>query len=91
MSKPVNAKKPRAPKAKKQQPTKEETLKLLQDGLNEVKQIVLDLKEDEAQLVGMTLKKIPELIKEALSQLAEDQQDIQDKYDEILNYKEGEN
>lgn len=92
MSNPTEqaSKKKRAPRAKKQPQTKEETLKLLQDALDELKQIVIDLKEDEVKLSGLSLKKIPELLQKTFVSLEDDIKEVQDKYDAIFNYKEGE-
>ncbi len=81
------AKKPRAPRQKKQPPTKEETLKMLLLTINELKQIVQDLKEDEMKVSSLPLKKIPELLKETISNLEEDLEEIQSKYDELLSYE----
>lgn len=83
MSNPV-AKKPRAPRAKKQQPTKEEILKQLQEKIDLVKQIRIELQEDEAKIAGLSLKRVPELISETWPQLDEDEKEVQEKYDELL-------
>ena len=55
---PKEPKEPKAPRAKKQQPNKEETLKMLKeetlkmllDTSNELKQIILDSKDDEMKV-----------------------------------------
>ena len=91
MSNSAPVKKPRATRAKKAQPSKEEVMKLLQEKLNEAKQMITEIKEDEPKLAGLQLKRVPELIKEALLSLDEDLEEIQSQYDEIVNYKEGEN
>ena len=57
--------KPRKSRAKPE-PTKEEAIKMLQDASNDLKQIILELKEDEQRVASMQLKKVPELIKETL-------------------------
>lgn len=64
-SQPAEPKK-RAPRTKKQ-PTREEAIKLLTDASKDFKQIIQELQEDELRLSCMQLKKIPELIKETLS------------------------
>jgi hypothetical protein len=79
--------KKRASRAKKQ-PTREEALKLLLDTSNELKQIIVDLKEDEIKVSSMQLKKIPELIKETLANLDEDQKEVEEQYNELLNFNE---
>ena len=85
---PKEPKAPRAPRAKKQQPTKEETLKMLLDTSNELKQIILDLKDDEMKVSNMSLKRIPDLIKETISNLEEDENEIKTKYNELMNFQE---
>ncbi len=79
--------KKRASRAKKQ-PTKEELIKMLSDSSNELKQIMVDLKEDECKLQGLQLKKVPELLKETLSNLEEDQKEIDDKVEELKSLPE---
>ena len=68
----------------KQPPTKEESMKALMDTSNELKQIVVDLKEDETKLSGMTLKQLPALLKETLQNLDEDIKEIDEQYNELL-------
>jgi hypothetical protein len=75
--------KKRASRAKKQL-TKEETLKMLSDASNELKQVVLDLKEDEIKLAAISLKKVPELVKETLKNLEEDIEEINEQHKELL-------
>ena len=80
--------KQKKPRAKKQPPTKEETMKMLLESSAELKQIIQDLKEDESRLQSLSLKKVPELIKETLTNLAEDLEDIEVHYEEL---KSGDN
>src|SRR4051812_25386432 len=61
----------------KPKPTREEAIKMLQDASNDIKQIIQDLREDEARLPGLNFKKIPELVKETLGNLAEDLEDME--------------
>ena len=79
--------KKRASRAKKQ-PTREETLKLLLDASNELKQNIQDLKEEEIKISSLQLKILPELIKETLTDLNEDLEDAEGQYNELLNFKE---
>ena len=86
-SDPIDIPKPepkkRASRAKKVA-TKEETMKALLDASNELKQIVVDIKEDESKLSGMTLKQLPALLKETLQNLDEDIKEIDEQYKELL-------
>ena len=61
---------------------------MLQDTINEVKQIIQELKDEELKITSLSLVKIPELVKETISNLEEDQQEIQDKHDELLAFYE---
>ena len=76
--------KPRKSRAKPK-PTKEEAIKMLQDASNDLKQIIIDLREDEQRVASMQLKKVPELIKETLCNLAEDQEEIEEQLTELRN------
>ena len=86
-SDPIDIPKPepkkRASRAKKVA-TKEETMKALLDASNELKQIVVDLKEDESKMSGMTLKQLPALLKETLQNLDKDIKEIDEQYKELL-------
>ena len=55
-----------------------------------LKQIIQELKEDEQRLSSMQLKKVPELIKETLCNLAEDLEEIDQQYEEIKAHPESE-
>ena len=68
----------------KKVPTKEEAMKALMDASNELKQIVVDLKEDEFKNSGMILKQIPALLQETLQNLDEDIKEIDEQYKELL-------
>ena len=86
-SEPVDIPKPEPPKRKsraKKVPSKEEAMKALMDASNELKQIVVDLKEDESKLSGMALKQVPALMKETLQNLDEDIKEIDEQYKELL-------
>ena len=76
--------KPRKSRAKPK-PTKEEAIKMLQDASNDLKQIIIDLREDEQRVASLQLKKLPELIKETLCNLAEDQEEIEEQLTELRN------
>ena len=76
--------KPRKSRAKPK-PTKEEAIKMLQDASNDLKQIIIDLREDEQRVASLQLKKVPELIKETLCNLAEDQEEIEEQLTELRN------
>ena len=67
----------------KPKPTKEEAIKMLQDASNDLKQIIIDLREDEQRVASLQLKKLPELIKETLCNLAEDQEEIEEQLTEL--------
>ncbi len=72
-SEPIDIPQPAPKKRKsraKQPPTKEEAMKALKDASNELKQIVVDLKEDETKLSRLTLKQLPALLKEYKELLA---------------------
>ena len=69
----------------KPKPTKEEAIKMLQDASNDLKQIIIDLREDEQRVASLQLKKVPELIKETLCNLAEDQEEIEEQLTELRN------
>lgn len=69
----------------KPKPTKEEAIKMLQDASNDLKQIIIDLREDEQRVASLQLKKLPELIKETLCNLAEDQEEIEEQLTELRN------
>jgi hypothetical protein len=75
--------KPRKSRAKKQ-PTREEMLKILLDGSNELKQIIVELKEEESKLVALQLHRVPELLKETIGNLEEDVEEMFEKYQELL-------
>ena len=69
----------------KPKPTKEEAIKMLQDASNDLKQIIIDLREDEQRVASLQLKKLPELIKETLCNLAKDQEEIEKQLTELEN------
>ena len=69
----------------KKQPTKDEALKALNNASTELKQILVDLKEDESKLSGMVLKQVPALLKETLQNLDEDIKEIDEQYNELLS------
>ncbi len=80
--------KKRASRAKKQ-PTKEELMKMLNDGTVELKQIIQDLKDDEMKLYSVQgLKRVPELMKETLSNLEEDLKEIGEQIKELTSLPE---
>ena len=85
----VNSVLPPEPKQRKSRakpkPTKEEAIKMLQDASNDLKQIIIDLREDEQRVASLQLKKLPELIKETLCNLAEDQEEIEEQLTELRN------
>ena len=82
---PVVKAEPKVRKSRaKAKPTKEELLKMLLDSSNEIKQIIVDLKEDECKIVKMCLKRVPEQLKETISNMEEDQKEIDEKYQELL-------
>lgn len=86
-SEPIDIPKPEPPKRKsraKKVPTKEEAMKALMDASNELKQIVVDLKEDETKLQGMVFKQLPALVKETLQNLDEDIKEIDEQYKELM-------
>lgn len=80
-----NAEPKKRGRAKKQKPTKEEALKLLMDAINDIKQNIQELKEDEARISSMGLKRLPELAKEELEDLQEDLQEVEAEYEEMKN------
>jgi hypothetical protein len=52
--------------------------------MTELKQIIVDLKDEQVKIVPLNLKRLPELITETLKNLDEDVEDIQEKYDDLL-------
>ncbi len=74
--------KKRVSRAKKQ-PTREELMKMLLDSSNEVKLIIEELKEDEVKVLSMTLKRVPELLKETIKNMEEDKEEIDEKLKEL--------
>lgn len=81
------APKQRASRAKKPK-TKEELIKMLLDSSDEIKLIIQELKEDETKIQGMDLKKVPELLKETINNMDEDQKELDEKYQELLSLPE---
>lgn len=79
--------KPRKSRAKPK-PTKEEAMKMLQDASNDIKQIIIELKEDEQRVSSMQLKKVPELIKETLCNLSEDLDEIEEQLTQLRSNPE---
>jgi len=79
--------KKRASRAKAK-PTREELIKMLLDSSNEIKQIIQELKEDETRIQTLSLKKVPELLKETIQNMEEDKQEIDDKYKELMECPE---
>lgn len=71
-------------RAPKKPLSKEESLKLLQDASNEIKQIIDDLKEDEMKMSGLQLKKVPMLLKETIDNLIEDKEEFDEKHKELM-------
>ena len=63
-------------------------LKELQDSLNEIKQEMLELKEDESKVLNMGLKRIPKLIQDELSELENDQADVEDQFKKVQSTEE---
>ena len=80
--------KKRVPRVKKL-PTKEEALKMLSDTSKELKQILDDVREDEMKLSCMQLKRVPELIKDTISNLEEDLKEIDEQSEEIKLLPDG--
>ncbi len=80
-------KKPRASRAKPK-PTKEEALKLLEDAVVEVGQIVQDLKDDYEKIKSMPLKKLHELVADTIKNLEEDTLEFQDQIKEIKSMED---
>jgi hypothetical protein len=78
----VKEKKPRASRAKKV-PTKQEAMSMLLNASNELKQVIQDLKDDQMKLSSMPLKKANELLKESISNIEEDLQDILENYEQL--------
>jgi len=79
--------KPRKSRAKPKK-SREELLKELQDSLNEIKQEMLELKEDESKVLNMGLKRIPKLIQDELSELENDQADVEDQFKKVQSTEE---
>ena len=80
-AKPVPKKRPSRAKPK---PTRAEMLGIITDGCNEIKQILLELKEDETRIQTLGLKKVPELLKETISNMQEDLQELEEEHKELL-------
>ena len=75
--------KKRAPRAKKQPPSKQETLNFLSEGIKEVKQIIQELKEDQGRLGSIQLKHVPDLIQETLRNLEEDCEKMTEQHKQL--------
>ncbi len=58
-------------------------MKMLLDSSNEVKLIIEELKEDEVKVLSMTLKRVPELLKETIKNMEEDKEEIDEKLKEL--------
>ena len=89
-SNPIDIKeKPKRKSRAKKIPTREEALKDLSDGLNEVKQDLSDLKEDHMKLQSFDfykqLKCVPDMINEELEALEDDLKDADEKYQFLLS------
>ncbi len=74
----------------KPKPTKEEALKMLDDAVNEVAEIIVDLKDDYEKIKGMTLKKLHELVADTIKNLEEDSLEFIDQAKEIRNMPDAE-
>jgi hypothetical protein len=79
--------KPKRASRAKPKPTKDEMLAGLKATSDELKLIIVDLKEDECKLQSMAsqLKKVPELIKVTIQNLEDDCEDIDENYQQLLN------
>ncbi len=84
---PPKEKKPRASRAKKQ-PTREEAIDMLEEATRELNELINGLLEDEAKLVGMSLKKVPDLIKDSISDFQEDMAEIKDELEHLKSVTE---
>ena len=78
-------KKPTKPRAKKQQPTREEMLKLIQDNKAEIEMILKELKDEHDKIRHLSLKRIPEVLQETYEDLEEDLAEVNAKLNELNN------
>ena len=56
---------------------------MLLDASNDLKQVIQDLKEDQMRLASMPLKKTNELLKESITNIEEDLEDILENYEQL--------
>lgn len=82
--------KPKRQRKAKAKPTKEEMLKFFEDSLSELKQIVVDLKDEEMKIRGLQLKQLPLLINETLQNLDEDMKEIEEEMKNIESMPDSE-
>lgn len=82
--------KPKRQRKAKAKPTKQEMLKFFEDSLNELKQIVVDLKDEEMKISGLQLKQLPLLINETLQNLDEDMKEIEEEMKNIESMPDSE-
>lgn len=71
--------KPKRQRRAKEKLTKQEMLQFFEDSLSELKQIVVDLKDEEMKISGLQLKQLPLLINETLQNLDEDMKEIEEE------------
>ena len=83
-SKPKAIKAPTEPKTRgKKQMSKEECLKLLVGDMNELKQEIQNLKDDQSKLPNGMYKILPDLINDEIEDLVEELQEIEQKHNEL--------
>ncbi len=67
----------------KPKPTNEEAMQMLLDGAKELGEIIQDLKDDKAKVLGMNLKKTVILIDDTIMTLEEDKEQFESEYAEL--------
>lgn len=79
----VAEEKPKRQRKARAKPTKQELIKFFQDSMNELKQIVSELNEEEVKIRGLQLKQLPLLINETLQNLDEDMKEFEEEIKNI--------
>jgi hypothetical protein len=79
----MSDKKTAKPRAKKQPPTKEQMMKMIQDNKTELEVILKELKEEHDKIRPLNLKRIPELLQETYEDLEEDLEEANAQLEEL--------
>ncbi len=80
--------KPKKPRAKKKQPTPEELKEMMLKGREELKQILDELKKEKELIKNMPLKQVLTVVDEAIADLTEDLEEVEENLKELENKKD---